>query len=59
MGAGFFGREPVMALAVVQTVIALAVSFGLDVTAEQVGAITAATAAILGFITRSRVTPEP
>lgn len=51
-------REPVMFLAVVQTVVALVVSFGLDLTTEQVGAITAAAAAILGLLARSRVTPE-
>jgi hypothetical protein len=52
-----WNREPVMALAVIQTVVALAVSFGLELSGEQVGAITAASAAVLGFIARSRVTP--
>jgi hypothetical protein len=50
-------REPVLFLSVVQTVVALAVSFGLDFTAEQVGAITAASAAVLGLVARRAVTP--
>lgn len=51
-------REPVMFLAVVQTIVALVVSFGLQLSAEQVGAITAAAAALLGLIARQRVTPD-
>jgi hypothetical protein len=53
-----FRREPVLALAIIQTVVALSVSFGLGLTAEQVGAITATGAAVLGFVARQRVTPE-
>lgn len=53
-----FKREPVMFLAVVQTVIALVVSFGVDLSTQQVGAITAVAAAILGLIARSQVTPK-
>jgi hypothetical protein len=51
-------REPVLFLAVVQAVVALVASFGLDLTTEQVGAITATAAALLGLLARSRVTPS-
>jgi hypothetical protein len=49
--------EPVMTLAIVQMALALGVSFGLQLTGEQVGAIVALGAAILGWIARSKVTP--
>lgn len=52
-----FNREPVAILAVVQTLLALLVSFGLDWTGEQVGAVTAVSAAVLGLIARQKVTP--
>lgn len=52
-----FGREPVLVLAVVQAVLGLLVAFGFDVSGEQVAAIMAVSAAILGFVARSRVTP--
>ena len=51
------GREPVMILAVVQAAIALAVAFGLQWTGEQVGLVVAFSAAVLGLIARSKVTP--
>lgn len=50
-------QEPVYTMAVVQAAIALAVSFGLELSAEQVGMIVAFTAAVLSWITRSNVTP--
>lgn len=50
-------QEPVLVLAVVQAILALAVSFGLGLTGEQVGAILAVSAAVLGLIARQRVTP--
>lgn len=50
-------QEPVLFLAVVQAALALVVSFGLALTGEQVGAIMAVSAAILGLIARQRVTP--
>ena len=53
-----WGREPAMILGLVQTVIALVAAFGLDLTAEQTGAILAATAAVLAVITRQSVTPN-
>lgn len=51
------GREPAVLLGLVGSLIALGVGFGLDVTPEQVGLIMAAVSAILGAITRTRVTP--
>jgi hypothetical protein len=53
-----FGREPVLVLAAVQALVALAVGFGLPLSAEQVALIVAATAAVLGFIARQQVTPK-
>jgi hypothetical protein len=41
----------------VQTVLALIVSFGFDLSGEQVGAITAVAAAVLGVFARSKVSP--
>ncbi len=52
-----WNREPAMVLAFVQAVIVLAVSFGLQLTPEQTGAILALTAVVLGLWTRSKVTP--
>lgn len=50
-------QEPVLVLSVVQAILALAVSFGLGLTGEQVGGILAVSAAILGLIARQKVTP--
>lgn len=50
-----FDREPALTLAVVQTLLALLLAFGVDLTVEQVGAILAVTAAVLGWVTRSQV----
>lgn len=50
-------NEPALTLAVVQAGVALAVGFGLDITAEQVSLIVAFSAAVLGWVTRSQVTP--
>ena len=52
-----WGREPAMVLALVQAVIALVVAFGLSLAPDQIGAILAVTAVILGLVTRSRVSP--
>ena len=52
-----WGREPAMVLAFVQCLIVLGVSFGLQLTPEQTGAILALTAVVLGLVTRSQVTP--
>lgn len=50
-------EEPVMTQAVLQAGLALLVTFGLGWTLEQVGATLALTAALLGWLTRSKVTP--
>lgn len=50
-------KEPAVILALVQTILALVVSFGLNLSTEQVGGILAVSAAILGIVTRSKVTP--
>jgi hypothetical protein len=55
--ASIWGREPAMVLALVQAVIALVVTFGLSLAPDQIGALLAVTAVILGLITRSRVSP--
>ncbi len=52
-----WGREPAMLLALVQAVLALVVAFGLDLAPDQIGALLAVTAVVLGLITRSRVSP--
>jgi uncharacterized protein (DUF697 family) len=52
-------REPALILAAVQAIVALVVSFGLDLTGEQVGSIVAVSAAVLGIIVRRKVTPSP
>lgn len=52
-----FGREPVMYMAVIQAALAAAAGFGLGLSGEQIGLIMAVSAAVLGFIARSRVTP--
>ena len=54
-----WGREPAMIVALVQAVIVLGISFGLQMTPEQQGAILAITAVVLGLITRSQVSPTP
>lgn len=54
---GIFGREPVMVYGLVQTILALILAFGVDLSTQQTGAILAVTAAVLALITRSKVTP--
>ena len=54
-GATLWGREPALILAVVQAAIALAVGFGLDLTAEQVSLATALVAAVMGVLIRRQV----
>jgi hypothetical protein len=54
----FWFAEPTMILAVIQSFVALFISFGLDLSNQQVGAIMAAAAALLGLLARSRVTPN-
>lgn len=50
-------NEPALVVGVLQAVLALAVSFGLDLSADQVGGIMAVSAAVLAVLVRSRVTP--
>ena len=50
-------EQPVYCQGVIQAFIALLVAFGLDLTGDQVGTITAATAALLAFATHTQVTP--
>lgn len=50
-----WNREPVAIVAAVQALLAVAVGFGLALDAEQVALILAAVAAVLGLLTRSRV----
>lgn len=52
-----FGREPALWMGLVGAAIALGTAFGLHLSAEQVGAISALAAAILAFVTRSQVSP--
>jgi hypothetical protein len=52
-----FGREPVAILAVVQGAITLLVTFGLHLTAEQIGAIVTFSGLVLALVARSRVSP--
>lgn len=50
-------REPALFYGLVNTVLALILAFGVDLTTEQTGAILAVTSALLALITRSQVTP--
>lgn len=50
-------NEPALVLGLVQAILALVVAFGFDLTGEQTACILAVTAAILGLVVRSRVTP--
>lgn len=52
-----FGREPVLIYALVQSVITVAVTFGLHLSAEQIGAVLVLTTAVLSVIVRQKVTP--
>lgn len=51
------GREPVMFSALVAAIIYLLTEFGITITDGQQAAIMAVTLAVLGLITRSKVTP--
>jgi Na+/proline symporter len=50
-------REPAMFLAVVQAFVVLLVTFGVDLTDAQQGAVLGFSAVVIGLVTRSRVTP--
>lgn len=47
-----FKREPASVMAAVQALLALALSFGLELSSQQIGSILAATAALLALVTR-------
>lgn len=49
--------EPALLLGAVNAVVALVISFGVHLTANQVGAINAATAALLAVLLRQSVSP--
>ena len=55
--SNLWGREPALLVAALGALIALGVSFGLDLSSGQVGAIMTAVSAVLGVVTRSRVSP--
>lgn len=50
-------NQPALVIAFIGSGISLAVAFGLDLTAGQVGEIVAFTTAALGFVTRMLVSP--
>ena len=50
-------REPALVLGLVGALIALGTAFGLDLSKEQTGAITALVVAVLAVVTRQNVTP--
>lgn len=50
-------REPALFYGLVNTVLALILAFGVDLSTEQTGAILAVTSAVLALITRAKVTP--
>jgi hypothetical protein len=53
----FLTKEPAAVAGLVQAALALAVTFGAKLSTEQIGAILAFTAALMGFLVRSRVSP--
>jgi hypothetical protein len=50
-------REPALVVGLAQSLLALGVAFGLDLTPGQVGAVLAVVSAGLALIVRSQVTP--
>lgn len=51
------GREPALIVGLVEALLVLAVAFGLDLTAEQVAAVTGVAVIAGAVLTRSKVTP--
>lgn len=49
--------EPVLVVALVEALLALALVFGLNISVEQVGAIMLVVNAALAFVVRSKVSP--
>jgi len=52
-----WNREPAMFLGVIQALLSLFISFGLNLKTEQTGAILTFSAVLIAFITRSQVVP--
>ncbi len=52
-----FGREPVAFMAMLNTLLALSIGFGVPVSPIQFGLIMAAAASVSGFIIRKKVVP--
>ena len=52
-----YGRQPVMVLAVLQAGLAMLVGFGFHLTGDQVSLIMAFSAALVGLLTATQVTP--
>lgn len=50
-------REPALFYGLVNTILALILAFGVDLSTEQTGAILAVTSAVLALLTRRQVTP--
>ena len=50
-------REPVLYMVAVQAAVAMATSFGFELTGDQVSAIMGFAAAVCGLIVRQRVSP--
>lgn len=53
-----FGREPAAIAAVIAIVINLAISFGLNLSVDQVALINTLVIGVLGLIVRQSVTPN-
>jgi hypothetical protein len=51
------GKEPAVILGALQAILALGISFGLHLNPTQIGAITAAAAAVLALVVRQQVIP--
>ena len=56
--SNLWGREPTLIVAAATALISLGVAFGLQLSDEQFGAIMAVVAALLGLLTRARVSPK-
>ena len=52
-----FRTEPALIIGFAQALLALAVSFGFDLSVEQVGALVAVTSAVMSLLLRQQVTP--
>jgi hypothetical protein len=55
--SNLYGRQPVMVLAFVQATLAMFMGFGLHLTGDQVALVMAFTAALLGLLAQTQVTP--